>query len=31
VRGRHDVHFAVRAVDGSAQSRVDSSFFGPLQ
>jgi len=31
VRGRHEVHFAVRAADGSAQSRVDSSFFGPLQ
>jgi cytochrome c oxidase accessory protein FixG len=31
MHGRHEVHFSVRAVDGSAQSRVDSSFFGPLQ
>ena len=31
LHGRHDVHFAVRALDGSAHDKVDSSFFGPLQ
>lgn len=31
LHGRHDIHFDVRAADGSADVLVDSSFFGPLQ
>jgi hypothetical protein len=30
IRGRHAVHFDVRARDGSASETVDSSFFGPM-
>src|SRR4249919_442938 len=30
IRGRHAVTFDVQARDGSAQARVDSSFFGPM-
>jgi len=29
-QGRHEVHFDVRSVDGSAHATVDSSFFGPM-
>jgi polyferredoxin len=27
--GRHEVHFAIRSVDGSVRKTVESSFFGP--
>jgi polyferredoxin len=30
IRGRHPVTFDIQARDGSAQARVDSSFFGPM-
>ena len=30
-RGRREVHFGVRALDGSVKKQVESSFFGPTQ